>query len=110
MTEMVLKFISISPIRLYRIMKGNFMSKLKQLREEHNMSQKALGDAVGITATSISRYEIGKRKLSVEMAKKIARVLGVGWTVIPFPCHRRSFTSAVRIMHQIPSSLAAEGM
>lgn len=47
------------------------MNKLKQLREEHNMSQKALGDAVGITATSISRYEIGKRKLSVEMAKKI---------------------------------------
>lgn len=109
MTELVLKFISISPIRLYRIMKGNFMSKLKQLREEHSMSQKALGDAVGVTATSISRYEIGKRKLSVEMAKKIVRVLGVGRTVIPFPCHRRSFTSAVRIMYQIPSSLAAEG-
>ena len=63
-------------------MKGNFMNKLKQLREERNMSQKALGDAVGITATSISRYEIGKRKLSIEMAKKIARVLDVVWTVL----------------------------
>lgn len=46
------------------------------------MSQKALGDAVGITATSISRYEIGKRKFSVEMAKKIARTLDVVWTVL----------------------------
>ena len=63
-------------------MKGNFMNKLKQLREERNISQKALGDAVGITATSISRYEIGKRKLSVEMAKKIAGVLDVGWTAL----------------------------
>ncbi|MEY8428498.1 helix-turn-helix transcriptional regulator [Lachnospiraceae bacterium 46-15] len=82
MTKMVLKFISILPIRSYRIMKGNFVNKLKQLREKRNMSQKALGDAVGITATSISRYEIGKRKLSVEMAKKIARALDVGWTVL----------------------------
>lgn len=56
------------------------MSKLKKLREERNMTQKTLGDAVGITATSISRYEIGKRKLSVDMAKKIAAVLGIGWT------------------------------
>lgn len=46
------------------------------------MSQKALGDAVGITATSISRYEIGKRKFLVEMAKKIARALDVVWTVL----------------------------
>lgn len=82
MTKTVLKFILILPIRSYKIMKGNIMNKLKQLREERNMSQKALGDAVGITATSISRYEIGKRKLSVEMAKKIARVLDVGWTVL----------------------------
>lgn len=82
MTRVVLKFNLILPIRSYKIMKGNFMNKLKQLREERNMSQKALGDAVGITATSISRYEIGKRKLSVEMAKKIARVLDVGWTVL----------------------------
>lgn len=82
MTRTVLKYNLISPIRSYKIMKGNFMNKLKQLREERNMSQKALGDAVGITATSISRYEIGKRKLSVEMAKKIARVLDVGWTVL----------------------------
>ncbi len=82
MTEMVLEFILILPIWLYKIMKGNFMNKLKQLREERNMSQKALGDAVGITATSISRYEIGKRKLSVEMARKIAEVLDVGWTVL----------------------------
>lgn len=82
MTIVVLKFILILPIRSYKIMKGSFMNKLKQLREERNMSQKALGDAVGITASSISRYEIGKRKLSVEMAKKIARVLDVGWTVL----------------------------
>ncbi len=82
MTRTVLEFILILPIRSYKIMKGNFMNKLKQLREERNMSQKALGDAVGITATSISRYEIEKRKLSVEMAKKIARALDVGWTVL----------------------------
>jgi cytochrome bd-type quinol oxidase subunit 2 len=39
MTIMVLIFIMISPIWSYKIMKGNFMNKLKKLREERNMSQ-----------------------------------------------------------------------
>lgn len=43
MTETVLKFILILLIRSYKIMKGNFMN-------ERNMSQKVLGDAIGITA------------------------------------------------------------
>lgn len=46
------------------------------------MTQNELGMETGLTHTSISRYESGKRNISVETAKKLAEVLGVEWTVI----------------------------
>jgi transcriptional regulator with XRE-family HTH domain len=58
------------------------MSALKFLREQKHMSQKELADALGVQPTSISRYERGVRKLSVEKAKRIAEILGVDWTCL----------------------------
>lgn len=58
------------------------MNMLKKLRLGKNMTQNELGMETGLTHTSISRYESGKRNISVETAKKLAEVLGVEWTVI----------------------------
>lgn len=58
------------------------MNMLKQIRQNNNMSQYQLAESAGLTHTSISRYETGKRTLSVENAKKLAAVLGVEWTCL----------------------------
>lgn len=55
------------------------MNMLKQIRTKNNMSQYELAKAAGLTHTSISRYENGKRRLSVENAKKLAGILQVDW-------------------------------
>ncbi len=58
------------------------MNVLKRIRSEKRVSQKQLADAIGVQPTCISRYELGKRKLSVDKAKQIAEFLDVSWTVL----------------------------
>ena len=52
---------------------------MKAYRKAAKMTVRALSSAVGTTEVTISRYETGKRKMSVGMAKKIADVLKVDW-------------------------------
>ncbi len=58
------------------------MNMLKNIRLGKKMTQHELAMETGLTHTSISRYESGKRTLSVETAKKLATALGVEWTDI----------------------------
>lgn len=52
---------------------------MKAYRKAAKMTVRELASAVGTTEVTISRYETGKRKMSVGMAKKIADVLEVDW-------------------------------
>ena len=52
---------------------------LKEIRKKRNLTVAELAERVGTTEASVSRYETGRRKLPVEMAKKIADVLKVKW-------------------------------
>ena len=47
------------------------MNRLRVARESRGLSQKELGEATGLTATTISRYETGKRKLPNEHIKTV---------------------------------------
>lgn len=58
------------------------MNMLKNIRLGKKMTQHELAMETGLTHTSISRYESGKRTISVETAKKLAMALGVEWTDI----------------------------
>ena len=58
------------------------MNRLRVARESRGLSQKELGEATGLTATTISRYETGKRKLTVEMAQQLATVLDMDWVCL----------------------------
>lgn len=49
-----------------------FASRLKELRESHNETQKMLAEAVGMAVSSISMYEQGKRLPSYEAQEAIA--------------------------------------
>lgn len=51
----------------------NIFMKLKQLREENNISQTEIAKYLNIKQNTYSQYETGKRQLSIEMLIKIAK-------------------------------------
>ena len=51
---------------------------LIELRKGHTQTQ--IAEAVGITQQMYSFIELGVRRPSVEVAKKIAAVMGFNWT------------------------------
>lgn len=54
-------------------------NRVKALREAHgNMSQAALGKAIGVTRQTVIAIEQGRYSPSLESAFRIARVFGVG--------------------------------
>jgi transcriptional regulator with XRE-family HTH domain len=54
-----------------------FSERLKVLREEKNMSVKELGESVGTSGATISRYETGVHEPKSNMVKKLAEVFDV---------------------------------
>jgi transcriptional regulator with XRE-family HTH domain len=55
------------------------MENLRKARLTKKLSQKKLADKLGVTTATVSRYETGERKLSVETSKRIAEILEVDW-------------------------------
>ena len=53
---------------------------LRNKRLEKQLTQAQLAKIVGADATMISKTEVGERRPSVELAKKIAEALGFDWT------------------------------
>lgn len=53
--------------------------RLKEARENAGMSMQELGKAVGVSTAAICRYEQGKRTPKIQIAKRIAKVLGLVW-------------------------------
>ena len=51
--------------------------RIRQLRWKKGVKLGELGAKVGLTAAGMSRYELGQRRISVELAARIAEVLGV---------------------------------
>lgn len=49
-----------------------FAEKMKELREEHNISLRGLAEAIGISKTALSYYENCQRDPSLPAVKKIA--------------------------------------
>lgn len=57
------------------------MIDLKELRTQKGISQKELADKCDVVRQTISNIECGMTKPSVELAKKMAVVLDVEWTI-----------------------------
>jgi len=54
-------------------------NRVRELRERHGqMSQAALGDAIGVTRQTVVAIEKGHYSPSLESAFRIARLFGVG--------------------------------
>lgn len=54
---------------------------LKQKREQLGYTQETFAKRVGIAKTTYSSYEQGHRTPSVGTAQKMAKLLGVPWTI-----------------------------
>ena len=53
---------------------------LKDIRAKNELTQQEVANAANVDVTMISKIELGDRRPSVEVAKKIAAVLGFKWT------------------------------
>lgn len=58
-------------------MKTELGTAIKELRKERNMSQEALGNAIGVDKGNVSRYESGKQFPELDKISNIAEALGV---------------------------------
>jgi predicted ATPase/transcriptional regulator with XRE-family HTH domain/Tfp pilus assembly protein PilF len=56
---------------------STFGSRLKQLRQEHGLTQDALAERVGCATQTIRKIEGGQRRPSYQIAAKLAEQLGV---------------------------------
>lgn len=54
---------------------------LKQMRTEKNLTQEKIAEKAGIERAYYTMIETGNRNPSVNVAKSIASVLGVNWTI-----------------------------
>lgn len=52
---------------------------LKELRKKNNLNQEAVANFLGIKQHSYSNIESGKRKLSVNLAKKLGEFYNIDW-------------------------------
>lgn len=57
------------------------MNKLKELREEHNYTQKTLAKELGMSKGTISSYEQGLRSITVPVAMKLGELFDVEWHI-----------------------------
>lgn len=55
-------------------------TNIKAMRLKRGMSQQELADAIGVTKSTISKYEKGQREPKYNVLRKIAATLGVDWT------------------------------
>ena len=56
------------------------MDWLKEIRMESGKTQEEVADEAGITRGAYCNIETGERRPSVDVAKRIAGVLGFDWT------------------------------
>lgn len=52
------------------------MNKLRLAREKAGLTQSEMGQKLGLTLAGYRQKEVGDRKISVEEANKIAKILG----------------------------------
>lgn len=60
----------VSPVNLY------IGTRLRDIRARHGLTLRELGDAIGVTAQQLQKYEAGANRISPEKMQKLADVLG----------------------------------
>lgn len=56
------------------------MLDLKAIRKERGLMQNQLGEKANVSISALSMIETGRRRPSVNLAKRLGAALGVDWT------------------------------
>lgn len=66
------------------------MSTLRQLREQHHLTQEQLAVAAEVSTSTVYHIEAGKVQPRTAIIRRLARVLGVSPDEIEFEIHDRA--------------------
>ncbi len=55
----------------------NYYQRLKDVREDRDLSQKEVADHLGITQSDYSKYELGKHMMGIDKYIKLAKFYNV---------------------------------
>ena len=58
-------------------MENDYLRIIRNLREDHDYTQAYVASKLGISQRAYAHYEIGDRKISLEMAIELAKLLEV---------------------------------
>ena len=53
------------------------MDRLKEIREDKDLSQKDIAKVLNVSQVAYSYYEIGKRQIPIDLLKKLAKYYNV---------------------------------
>lgn len=86
----------------------DFPERLAWLRKQKGLTQKALGEAVGIHVTQLRRYEAGTSQPTLDILRKLAIALSVSADLLLFDKDERGPDDDLRLQFEAISRLDAE--
>ena len=87
------------------------MNRLRELREDHDLTLAAVGEVIGATATAVGRYETEKRALTAELIQKFCAFYGVtadyllGLSAWKAPAVSKTDTALLSAYHAAPPEI-----
>lgn len=87
-----------------------FARRLKQLRETHNLTTRALGEIVGTSNATISRYETGKRDPDLIIVSKLAKYFDVTVEYLTGEDINTDTESLIQIYTKLPDESKREAL
>lgn len=86
----------------------SFSQRLQALRKERGVTQKTLGEMVGVHTTQIQRYESGETQPSLTALRKLAVALNVSADALVFDSEERDPPDDWRLQFEALSSFDEE--
>lgn len=89
------------------------MNRLREIREDRDLTQLEVGKALGISNTAISNYESGIREMSLDLLRKFSAFYEVtsdyilGISNSPRPAVSESDTAILAAYHAAPAEIRA---
>lgn len=89
------------------------MNRLRELREDRDLNLSDVGKAIQVTATTVSRYELGQRALTEDLINKFCNLYGVtadyllGRSAQPHATVSNSDTAILAAYHAAPADIRA---
>lgn len=89
------------------------MNRLRELREDRDLTLEDIGAKIGATPQTVGRYEIGRRHLSDDLVMKFCTLYGVtadyllGLSSSPWPVVSEMDTALITAYHAAPAEIKA---